>query len=64
MIKKQEFKEYYHDVFIKSSSVPIQNDLPTITSDHPSSEHECEIKIHAKTSPYNQSFEKQEEELM
>ena len=46
---------------IKSSSGTIQNEVLTLTSEHPSSEDQFESKSQEKISPYNQGFEKPEE---
>ena len=58
------FKEEHHDELIKFSSGPIQNEVLTINSEHPSSADHFERKYQAKIYPYDQSFEKQEEELI
>ena len=39
----------------------IQNEVLTITSEHPSSEYNFEVKFQDKISPFNQSFEQPEE---
>ena len=46
------------------SSEPIQNELLTLTFEHPSSEDHFERKFQAKISPSDQNYEKQEEELI
>ena len=60
--KKEEelidFKEEHHDTLRKSSSGPIQNEVLTITSEHPSSEDKIEGIFQANISPSDQSFEK------
>ena len=43
------------------SSVPIQNEVLTITSEHPYSINHFEKKFQAKISPSEQSLEKEEE---
>ena len=67
------FKKNIHNMFIKAmneiiadiivklkhiSSGPIYIDVPTITSEHPSSESNFEVKLQAKIYPCNQSSEK------
>ena len=42
----------------------IQNEVLTINSEHPSSKHHFGRKFQAKIYPPDQSFEKQEEELI
>ena len=42
----------------------IQNEVLTITSEHPSSEDKFERKSQYKISSYNQSFEQPEEEFI
>ena len=42
----------------------IKNEVLTITSEHPYSENHFEKKIQYNISPSDQSFEKQEEELI
>ena len=64
MIKTQYFNEEYHDVLINSSSGPIQNEVSTVTSEHKISEHDYERKLETRISPYSQSFENQEEQLI
>ena len=59
-----EFKEEHHDELRKSSSGPIQNELLTLTSENPSYEDHSERKFQNNISPSDQSFEKQEEELI
>ena len=56
MIKTQQFKKKYHDVFINSSSGPIQNEVLTIISEHPSSSKPTLIHLI--------KLKKQEEELI
>ena len=46
------------------SSEHIENDVLTIASEPPSSEDQFETKFQAKIYPYDQSFEKEEEELI
>ena len=46
------------------SSEHLQNEVLTITSEHPYYEYNSERKFQANLSPSDQSFEKQEEELM
>ena len=59
MIKTQEFKEEHHDK-LKKSPGPIQNDVLTVTSEHPSYKDDVESKLQDMTSPYNQSFKQTE----
>ena len=42
----------------------IQNEVLTITSEHPYSEDQFESKSQDKISPYNKNFEQPEEELI
>ena len=42
----------------------IQNGVITINSEHPSSEYHFERKLQVNISPSDQTFEKQEEELI
>ena len=59
--------EIIADIIVKLkhiSSGPLYIDVPTITSEHSSSESNFEVKLKDKIYPYNQSFEKQEEELI
>ena len=56
-----EFNEEHHDELIKSSSVPIQHELLTLNSEHPSSEDHSKICFQDKIYPSDKSFEKQEE---
>ena len=46
------------------SSQHIQNEVLTITSEHPSSEYNFESKSQANISPSDKSFENPEEELI
>ena len=48
----------------KSSSGPIKNEVLTLTSEHPSSADHFERKPQDKISPYDQIFEKEEEEFI
>ena len=57
-----EFKEEHHDALREFSSVPIQNEVLTLTSKHPSSADHFERKFQANIYPSDQSFEKKEEE--
>ena len=63
MIKTSEFKEEHNDELVKFSSVPIQNELLNITSEHIYSEDTFEGKFQDKISPSDQSFEQPEEYL-
>ena len=59
--KKEEliyFKEEHHDALKKFSSGPIQNEVLTLTSYHPSSADHFDIKFQANISSSNQSSEK------
>ena len=56
MIKTQEFKEEHHDKLKKFSSGPNQNDVLTVTSEHPSYKDDVESELQDMTSPYNQIF--------
>ena len=53
-----EFKGEHHDALRKYSSGPIQNEVLTLTSEHPYSADHFERKSQDKISPYDQSFEK------
>ena len=55
MTKTQEFKEEHHDK-LKKSPGPIQNDVLTVTSEHPSYKDDVESKLQDTTSSYNQGF--------
>ena len=59
-----KFKGKYHDGLIKLLSGTIQNEVLTINYEHPHSEDHFERKFQSKISPSDQSFEKQEEELI
>ena len=48
----------------KFLSGPVQNEVLTIKPEHPSYVDHFERKFQAKISPYDQSFEEQEEELI
>ena len=43
-----KFKGKYHDELRKSSSVPIQNEVLTFTSEHPPSEYHSENKFQSQ----------------
>ena len=58
-----ELKEEHHTYLRKFSSVPIQSEVPTLTSEHPSSEDHFERKPQDKISPSEKIIEKSEEEL-
>ena len=64
MIKTQEFKEEHYDGLRKFSSGPIQNEVLTITSEHPSYENRFEWKFKDNIFLSNQILEKPEEELI
>ena len=59
-----EFKEEHHVELRKFSSGPIKNEVLTVNSEHPSSADHFERKFQAKIYPSDQSFEKQEEDLI
>ena len=59
-----EFKGKQHDEFRKLLSGTIQNELLTLTSEHPTSIDHFERKFQANIYPPNKSLEKQEEELI
>ena len=46
------------------SSTHIENEVLTITYEHPYSDYHCERRFQANISPSDQSLEKQEEELI
>ena len=56
-----EFKEEHHDELRNFSSVLIQNEVLTLTSEHTSSADHFERKFQDKVYPYNKSFEQIEE---
>ena len=59
-----EFKEEHHDELRKFSLVPIQSEVLTLTSEHPSSVDNFDRKLQAKLSEYEQILEKLEEYLI
>ena len=59
-----KFKGKYHDELNFFISGPIQNDVLTITSGNPSCKICLEIKPQSKIYLSDQSFEKQEKELI
>ena len=69
LFKRQEesLKNMREDLHEKSnmfSSEHIQNEVLTLTSEHPSSADKFERKFQSKISPSGQKFEKSEEELI
>ena len=59
----QQLREYLKSKSNMFSSEHIQNEVLTITSEHPYSEDHFYSKSQENISPYNQSFEQPEEEL-
>ena len=59
-----EFKEEHHGSLRNSSPGPIKNEVLTLSSEHPYFEDHFESKFQYKISASDQSFEKQEEELI
>ena len=51
----REFNEEHHDELRMFSSVPIQNELVALTSEHPSSFNHFERNLQAKISPYEKN---------
>ena len=56
-------KEEHQDKLRKISSAPIQTEVHTLTSEHPSSTYQFESKSQAEILPSEQSIEKTEEKL-
>ena len=68
VLKKEEelieSEEEHHEKMIIFSSILIQKEVLTLTSEHPSFENHFERKSQDNISPSDQIFEKQEEELI
>ena len=56
-----DIKEEHQDELRKFSSVPIQSEVITLTSEHPSSEDYSENNFEDKISPSEKSLDKPEE---